>query len=283
MQTNNNNFIPQATTPNEHERTSNMGWLMLLVGFLLGCLIATGVVAAWAAFGEGFDAAEVEEQDKRAIKEVILEKIEDGYSEVLKERPIALDVSDIHVTPSSDVEGEYEVYALLSVDDPAIEEKIEKAIRENVVPAGTQAKDLLTIFVTMKATKDNGDWEMSDANSYLGQSLWYLETSLQEARNKGRDAAIKSTINNLRAQAEIYYDNNNRSYSGFEENDEWAMESIDAASDSSPGSAQCKSSTSAYRCSAPLVEEDSFYCIDDSGFAGVVSSDPADISGYDCP
>jgi prepilin-type N-terminal cleavage/methylation domain-containing protein len=36
--------------------------------------------------------------------------------------------------------------------------------------------------------------------------------SLSTARNKGADAAIKSGLNNMRAQAELYYDNNSSSY-----------------------------------------------------------------------
>ena len=36
--------------------------------------------------------------------------------------------------------------------------------------------------------------------------------SLNSARSKGADAAIKSNLANVRAQAEIYYDDNNNSY-----------------------------------------------------------------------
>jgi len=38
--------------------------------------------------------------------------------------------------------------------------------------------------------------------------------SLNTARNKGADAAIKSNIDNARAAAELYYDNNSNSYLG---------------------------------------------------------------------
>jgi type IV pilus assembly protein PilA len=36
--------------------------------------------------------------------------------------------------------------------------------------------------------------------------------SLNSARNKGADAAIKGNLNGMRAQAELYYDNNSNSY-----------------------------------------------------------------------
>ncbi len=38
--------------------------------------------------------------------------------------------------------------------------------------------------------------------------------SLNTARNKGSDASIKSTVNNSRAQAALYYDGNSYSYLG---------------------------------------------------------------------
>lgn len=36
--------------------------------------------------------------------------------------------------------------------------------------------------------------------------------SLNSARSKGSDAAIKSSLNNMRAQAELFYDNTNNTY-----------------------------------------------------------------------
>lgn len=38
--------------------------------------------------------------------------------------------------------------------------------------------------------------------------------SLNTARNKGADAAIRSNVNNARAQAELWYDNTNQTYTG---------------------------------------------------------------------
>ena len=39
--------------------------------------------------------------------------------------------------------------------------------------------------------------------------------SLNTARSKGSDAAIKADLNNIRAQAELYYDNSSNSYGTF--------------------------------------------------------------------
>ena len=39
--------------------------------------------------------------------------------------------------------------------------------------------------------------------------------SLNTARSKGADAAIKSNLNNMRAQAELWYDNHSNAYTGM--------------------------------------------------------------------
>jgi prepilin-type N-terminal cleavage/methylation domain-containing protein len=39
-------------------------------------------------------------------------------------------------------------------------------------------------------------------------------SSLNSARDRGSDAAIKSSLNNARSQAELYYDSNSRRYDG---------------------------------------------------------------------
>lgn len=38
--------------------------------------------------------------------------------------------------------------------------------------------------------------------------------SLNTARSKGADAAVKANLNNMRAQAELFYDSNSNSYAG---------------------------------------------------------------------
>ena len=38
--------------------------------------------------------------------------------------------------------------------------------------------------------------------------------SLNTARSKGSDAAVKSNLNNMRAQVELFYDSNSNTYAG---------------------------------------------------------------------
>ncbi|HMA77570.1 MAG TPA: thioredoxin domain-containing protein [Candidatus Paceibacterota bacterium] len=90
--------------------------------------------------------------------------------------------------------------------------------------------------------------------------------SLGEAREKARDATVKTQINNLRAQAEIYYDDNSRSYQGFCQ--------TDIVTEALTGNVpKCQTASQEYRISAPL-EDGSYYCIDSQGVAEAVMTTP---------
>lgn len=88
--------------------------------------------------------------------------------------------------------------------------------------------------------------------------------SLNNARSKGADAAIKSTINNTRAEAELYYDDNGNDYSGMCATLSDAQSSVNNAG----GTWDCDESSSEYRIISPLVSTTTVnYCVDSSGAA----------------
>ncbi len=118
--------------------------------------------------------------------------------------------------------------------------------------------------------------------------------SLNTARDKGADAAVKSNINNMRAQAEIYYDDNNRSYDVFcntPGSASGATELLDAAKSAWGGSPtvradgtasswdteQCHDSGTAWVAIAPTRKSVSgtpiYWCTDSTGRSGEVASD----------
>lgn len=106
--------------------------------------------------------------------------------------------------------------------------------------------------------------------------------SLNSARNKGSDAAIKANINNTRAQAEIYYDNNSNSYytSGTVnlcDSDASILQQLNAARSAAGISAAvvtndagattqvtCNSATSTWAIEAPL-KTTGMFCVDSTG------------------
>lgn len=97
--------------------------------------------------------------------------------------------------------------------------------------------------------------------------------SLNNARSKGADAAIKSTINNLRAEAELHYDNSASSYATFCDSGLPGDPSGDAGSAvTGAGSQQydCDATQTEYRVIGQLVSPatTTYYCVDSSGSAG---------------
>ncbi len=93
--------------------------------------------------------------------------------------------------------------------------------------------------------------------------------SLNSARGKGYDANIKSNLSNMRAYAEIYYDDggyglDSRGYEGYCE-DSQAQNALMAAEDSG-GDAICNDSRQAWAASVQLASDPSkYFCVDSMG------------------
>lgn len=110
--------------------------------------------------------------------------------------------------------------------------------------------------------------------------------SLNSARDKGADAAIKSNLNNMRAQAELYYDDNSNSYSGM--CDDPTVTNATAAADSTNGTGAmtCVDGddvSGAWAIEAALVASSTaFYCVDSTGAAGEESGSTIDTSDAVC-
>jgi prepilin-type N-terminal cleavage/methylation domain-containing protein len=101
--------------------------------------------------------------------------------------------------------------------------------------------------------------------------------SLNSARNKGSDAAVKSNLNGTRAQAELSYDNNSNSYANVctDANIVQAMNAAKTAGGAASinttlataGSATavtCHASSTAWAIEAPL-KTTGFACVDSNG------------------
>ncbi len=110
--------------------------------------------------------------------------------------------------------------------------------------------------------------------------------SLNTARSKGQDANIQASINNARAQAELYYDDNSRAYDSL-------CGAVTAAAAITPASGGlatiadgvgnagctmlCMAVGQAYRISSVMIgTPTNAYCVDSTGFAGIVTA--ADIT-----
>lgn len=92
--------------------------------------------------------------------------------------------------------------------------------------------------------------------------------SLNSARSRGADAAVKANLNNMRAQAELFYDDTSNSYTGLCADANVAA-GIAAADDANgEGSTDCDASATAYAIQAQLVSDNTqYYCVDSTGVA----------------
>ena len=95
--------------------------------------------------------------------------------------------------------------------------------------------------------------------------------SLNTAREKGADANIRSNINNMRAQAELYYDSNSLSYTNLCIQPE--LLSAENSINNAGGTFDCSSNGSEFRISS-VLSDGSYFCVDNEGFAGGRITEP---------
>ncbi len=104
--------------------------------------------------------------------------------------------------------------------------------------------------------------------------------SLNTARDKGADAAIKSSINNVRAEAAIYYDDN-ANYDGFCASLGDAQAAVNNAGGTGSWTCNTDAATDSttYAVSGQLSNSTDYYCVDATGSA---STTAAAASGGGC-
>ena len=95
--------------------------------------------------------------------------------------------------------------------------------------------------------------------------------SLNSARSKGSDAAIKSGLANMRAQAELYYDGHSQSYDNVCTDPQFAA--MLASASTTGGSGACFDDANAWSASAGLKSAaGQFWCVGSSGASKQVSA-----------
>ena len=129
----------------------------------------------------------------------------------------------------------------------------------------------------MKATMKRGFTliELLVVIAIIGILASVVLASLNSARDKGSDAAIKSDINNARAQAELYYSDNSNSYSSVcTDTTNGIANMVSGATNAGGTSVQCgeASDGTAWALNAQLKSGD-WYCVDSEGTATTTSSD----------
>jgi prepilin-type N-terminal cleavage/methylation domain-containing protein len=112
--------------------------------------------------------------------------------------------------------------------------------------------------------------------------------SLNTARDRGADASIRASLNNARAQAELYYDSNGNNYDDVCTTDSAGggiEEFGDAATNAGSDDVMCGESASpadAWAMSAELVSTTDHYCVDSTGRATTTNTGLADADDSSC-
>ncbi len=108
--------------------------------------------------------------------------------------------------------------------------------------------------------------------------------SLNTARSKGADAAVKSSINNSRAQAELYYDSTGNSYAGVC-NAVTGILNMKTGADNANGAGTvgCYDVATAWALQGQLVANNTqYYCADSTGKSST-SSTALPLNQTTCP
>ena len=103
--------------------------------------------------------------------------------------------------------------------------------------------------------------------------------SLNTARGKGADAAIKSTLANTRAAAEMVYDASNGSYATVCDSTTF-VEAKKAVDKASGGTATCIANAGSWALSSKLKSAEGHWCVDWMGASKQVSTATTDTT---CP
>ena len=97
--------------------------------------------------------------------------------------------------------------------------------------------------------------------------------SLNTARDKGADAAVKANLNGVRAQAELVYDTaGNYSTVGADANVQRAYAAADSANGGTNSVASTTASSTYWMMASQLKSSTVWYCVDSSGKATTTSS-----------
>jgi prepilin-type N-terminal cleavage/methylation domain-containing protein len=96
--------------------------------------------------------------------------------------------------------------------------------------------------------------------------------SLNSARQKGQDSAIKADLNNMRAQAELFFDDNDYSYApeGSEDvcvSDEGLSKGFQKAYELAGEVGECYAKPEAWIAWVGLKSENTAWCVDSGGLS----------------
>ena len=132
-------------------------------------------------------------------------------------------------------------------------------------------KKMLKFFSKRKGEKGFTLIELLVVIAIIGILATIVLVSLNAARNKAKDTAIKSALDQARLVAEIYYDDNSSAYTSLSTSVPADMATIATNISSNGGTLVVFSNATDY-CAQADLSDASNHCVDNGGFTGAPSA-----------
>ncbi|MFH0906644.1 MAG: type II secretion system protein [bacterium] len=126
---------------------------------------------------------------------------------------------------------------------------------------------MLNIFSKRKKEKGFTLVELLVVIAIIGILSTIVVVSISPARNKAKDSSIKAALSQVRAQAEMFYDDNN-TYVALAAKAEMVV--VLASITSNGGTVTSGYSASAY-CVQSTLNGGGSYCVDNTGYVGIIA------------
>ncbi len=105
--------------------------------------------------------------------------------------------------------------------------------------------------------------------------------SLNTARSKGSDAAIKANLANARAQAELFYDDQSpNSYTNVCTDADGILASVEATEEISDSVVCADNGGDGWTLTAELATAGTYYCVDSTGSASTTQGEASDATAW---
>jgi len=137
-----------------------------------------------------------------------------------------------------------------------------------VLQLHAQLRRVIRLITTLKNIKGFTLIELLVVVAIIGVLTSVVLASLNIAREKGANAAIKQSLNNARSQAEIFYDTNSV-YTNLCQTDQMLM-TMSFVNKTSGLTGTCNSTATEWAISSPLKTSDGtskYWCVDVTGSA----------------
>lgn len=242
---------------------------------VLGIILGAGIISVFWFFRPKYEKG-ISEKTQIEITENFENDIVDSFPDLFEEIP---EIDIYMMEKREDIIG---VFAMINLSDEQFE-KIFGANPKELNSEELEALKGLIIITQGQYEKKKGDWALKEKlKIYQGIDLDLLQESLDVARDKARDAAIKAELSGMRMAAEWWAIDRGDSYDGFCGGAD-AQEAIAYIADNGK-TTLCDDTAIAWAAFSPLYDTTvQCYCVDYRGAAKTLNVPCPRVAVTVCP